>query len=133
MGTPKIPGSNTVRWNPERLRLEIRVSGEGEKRWAPLPSLPDISGVEIVDSARQTGLLNISRIARRARSAQTKLKRFPGNVDLLMEVHAWNLVWRCLKRSRPAMASLLQSEGLRNIVDEFDGEVFVQAEGDSNE
>lgn len=93
------------------------------KRKSFIP-LPDISGVGFIKD-KPVKMLNISTLVRRAHYASS-LDEDKRKTNERMDIAAWNLTWRCLKRSNPALASLISDPNVKEIMGAFNGELKIE-------
>lgn len=86
--------------------------------------LPDISGIGFI-SVKPKKQLNLSSLIRRARYAES-IPHEVRSTNERMDMVAWNLTWRCLKRSRPALAELIQDPFVKDMIKAFDAELKIE-------
>lgn len=66
-------------------------------------------------------LINLTAISNKAKKAKAD-----GNNN--EDIAAYNLVWRCIKRSRPKIVELLQDPVLQDLVKTFGGQICITTE-----
>lgn len=94
----------------ESLRKQLDVV----ERKANRKKVIDISGI-VVSSYQPRPWLNITALARDAKAH---------NAPLLDKV-AWNMTWGCIKRSNPALADLISSPEVKDILNRFNGSLAI--------
>ena len=104
--------------------MSAKVQTEKVKWYENYTPLPDISGIGFI-KATPKKQLNLSSLIRRARfAAAIPLERRSTNDRIDMAV--WNLTWRCLKRSRPSLAELIQDPFVKEMTEVFNAEIKIE-------
>lgn len=126
---PKIWYSGNVRWNQKKLRLERQAylgNQAGKPIWLEFEPLPNLAGLRISKHEPRPKIY-ITAIANNARDA-ANVPAPRRKVDHLMSVALWNIVWRCIKRRRPALAEALQDDFVKNVRATFDATIEIDQE-----
>ena len=128
MNPENSPQTCAVRWNADTLTLEQRRTVNGRAQWMAFEKLPDISGLK-VQRDPCLPMLNLTSISKCAQAAKQQFEHATPTrqQQLVLDIQAWNFTWRCIKRSRPALAALLQDEQVKAICAACDGQIMIEA------
>lgn len=129
-GAAVLDMTREIRWNQTQQRFELKAwqpGPSGRSQAVFVPYVPrhikpfKASKALPVDHRRQ---LSLSRLTRRARYA-SRLPEHKRNTADRMDIAAWNITWRCIKRSRPGFAALLQDPNVKCIIETFNAELML--------
>ncbi len=87
-------------------------------------SRPDITGVQFVKYKREPTLY-LSKLISRARYVES-LPLSKRSTNDRMEIAAWNITWRCFKRTRPGLAKMLQDPDFKAFVKAFNADISIE-------
>jgi len=104
-----------------QCKVSNLMSTKKKPIWENIPPLPDVSRFRFAKAKKENSFF-ITRLVRRARYVET-LPDHKRTTNDRMDMVAWNLTWRCLKRSRPAMAKLLSDPNVIAFVKAFNAEI----------